>query len=156
MLALDCMFATSAISQIRFSHLQPHSGAAKLCANSNQVTASAERESLLSSMLIFQGFGFPWSNVPSLNMSPADVGETGIASEISPFPHTARDGVPSVVTNSDTNISQDHNSYTHIDIRPRAGSSSSRFSFSSSQNEKTPARSFFHRSMHGSHGKIWS
>ena len=52
----------------------------------------------------------------------------------------------------DIEPSQDFNYHSHGDFRARTGSSPSRLSFSSSV--KTPARSFFHRSSHGSLGEL--
>ena len=52
----------------------------------------------------------------------------------------------------DIEPSQDSDCHSHGSFRARAGSSPSRLSFSSSV--KTPARSFFHRSSHGSLGEL--
>lgn len=49
---------------------------------------------------------------------------------------------------NDNDGARDIEGNAHGTLRPRAGSSISRLSFSSSMNQKTPARSYFHRSFH--------
>ena len=62
--------------------------------------------------------------------------------------------MPSAADNNDVDASQDVNGYAALSIRSRAGSSPSIRSYSSPHNEKTPARSFVHRYVHGAHGKV--
>ena len=61
--------------------------------------------------------------------------------------------MPSAADDNDVDASQDVSGYAALSVRSRAGSSPSIRSFPSPHNEKTPARSFFHRYVHGAHGK---
>lgn len=78
---------------------------------------------------------------------------------MSPLPSAKTSSGPQLARppTSGFNIHVDSDIYDHLSngsFRTRANSSSSRLSFSSSFNQKTPIRSFFHRSIHGSSGDI--
>lgn len=55
---------------------------------------------------------------------------------------------------SDIEGAQDFEDLVHGSNRPRAEGSPSRMSFSSSVNQATPARSYFHHSLRGPHSKV--